>query len=215
MTLEEDLVKLRDELQLEAQCIPNMTHPNVPIGGEDSSKLRNMVGSPRIFDFPVKDHLQIGKELDLFDFDAAAEVSGSKFYYLKNEAGMLELALVHWTLTEVMKRGFTPLRTPESSGHLLLKNVASNLVEKICRYLVHRIAPTIKAADWEFGIVPSATSTEGGKAGLATTKFVHTLNATACAVPRMLENFQQEVGSVIHGWDRSHIPLNLDRKDSW
>lgn len=43
MTLEEDLIKLRDELQLEAQCIPNMTHPDVPIGGECSSKLRNMV----------------------------------------------------------------------------------------------------------------------------------------------------------------------------
>lgn len=42
-TLEEDLVKLRDELQIEAQCIPNMTHPDVPIGWEDSSKLRNMV----------------------------------------------------------------------------------------------------------------------------------------------------------------------------
>ena len=45
ITLEEDLIKLRDELQLEAQCIPNMTHPDVPIGGEESSKLRNMVSS--------------------------------------------------------------------------------------------------------------------------------------------------------------------------
>ncbi|TYJ35456.1 hypothetical protein E1A91_A05G238300v1 [Gossypium mustelinum] len=121
-TLEEDLVKLRDELQIEAQCIPNLTHPDVPIGWEDSSKLRNMVGSPRKFDFPVKDHLQLGKELDLFDFDAAAEVSGSKFYYLKNEAVMLEMALVNWTLTEVMKRGFTPLTTPEI--------VRSSVVEK-------------------------------------------------------------------------------------
>lgn len=42
-TLEEDLVKLTDELQLEAQCIPNMTHPNVPIGGEESSTVRKMV----------------------------------------------------------------------------------------------------------------------------------------------------------------------------
>jgi seryl-tRNA synthetase len=42
-TLEEDLVKLTDELQLEAQCIPNLTHPLVPIGGEDSSTVRKMV----------------------------------------------------------------------------------------------------------------------------------------------------------------------------
>ncbi|KMT19805.1 hypothetical protein BVRB_1g008570 [Beta vulgaris subsp. vulgaris] len=112
-SLEEDLLRLTDELQQEAQCIPNMTHPNVPIGDEDCSALRKMVGSPPDFGFPAKDHLELGKELDLFDFDAAAEVSGSKFYYLKNEAVMLEMALINWTLSEVAKRGFTPLMTPE------------------------------------------------------------------------------------------------------
>lgn len=122
VTLEEDLLKLTDELQQEAQCIPNMTHPNVPIGGEDCSTLRKMVGRPREFSFPIKDHLQLGKELDLFEFDAAAETSGSKFYYLKNEAVMLEMGLINWTLSEVMKRGFTPLTTPEI--------VRSSVVEK-------------------------------------------------------------------------------------
>ncbi|XP_014501748.1 serine--tRNA ligase, chloroplastic/mitochondrial isoform X1 [Vigna radiata var. radiata] len=120
--LEDDLVELNNKLQLEAQCIPNMTHPDVPIGGEDCSTIRKTVGSSPNFSFPVKDHLQLGKELDLFDFDAAAEVSGSKFYYLKNEAVLLEMALVNWTLSEVMKRGFTPLTTPEI--------VRSSVVEK-------------------------------------------------------------------------------------
>ncbi|XP_024169037.1 serine--tRNA ligase, chloroplastic/mitochondrial isoform X1 [Rosa chinensis] len=122
LKLEEDLLKLTDELQQEAQCIPNMTHPDVPIGGEDSSTIRKMVGIPREFNFPAKDHLQLGKDLDLFDFDAASEVSGSKFYYLKNEAVMLEMGLINWTLLEVMKRGFTPLTTPEI--------VRSSVVEK-------------------------------------------------------------------------------------
>ncbi|KAK9930434.1 hypothetical protein M0R45_027471 [Rubus argutus] len=108
LTLEEDLLKLIDELQQEAQCIPNMTPPDV--------------GSPHEFNFPVKDHLQLGKDLDLFDFEAASEVSGSKFYYLKNEAVMLEMGLINWTLLEVMKRGFTPLTTPEI--------VRSSVVEK-------------------------------------------------------------------------------------
>ncbi|OIV97880.1 hypothetical protein TanjilG_12637 [Lupinus angustifolius] len=120
--LEEDLLKLNEELQQEAQRIPNMTHPDVPIGGEDSSTIRKMVGSSPQFSFPVKDHLQLGKELDLFDFDAAAEVSGSKFYYLKNEAVLLEMALLNWTLSEATKRGFTPLTTPEI--------VRSSVVEK-------------------------------------------------------------------------------------
>ncbi|XP_031120691.1 serine--tRNA ligase, chloroplastic/mitochondrial [Ipomoea triloba] len=122
VSLEEDLLKLTDELQQEAQTIPNMTHPDVPLGGEDCSTLRKMVGKPHEFSFPIKDHVQLGKDLDLLDFDAAAEVSGSKFYYLKNEAVMLEMALVNWSLTEVMKRGFTPLTTPEI--------VRSSLIEK-------------------------------------------------------------------------------------
>lgn len=103
VTLEEDLLKLMDELQQEAQRIPNMTHPEVPVGGEDCSALRKMVfslegtlsqmnplpstsfftdffllflqiGSPREFGFPIKDHVQLGKDLDLIEFDAAAEV---------------------------------------------------------------------------------------------------------------------------------------------
>ncbi|KAK4485815.1 hypothetical protein RD792_008462 [Penstemon davidsonii] len=118
VTLEEDLLKLTDELQQEAQCVPNMTHPDVPAGGEDCS----VVGKPREFSFSIKDHVQLGKDLDLFDFDAAAEVSGSKFYYLKNEAVMLEMGLVNWAVSEVMKKGFTPLTTPEI--------VRSSVVEK-------------------------------------------------------------------------------------
>ncbi|XP_010916662.1 serine--tRNA ligase, chloroplastic/mitochondrial isoform X1 [Elaeis guineensis] len=122
VALEEDLVHLTDKLQQEAQCIPNTTHPDAPIGSEENSILRRMVGSPRDFGFAVKDHLQLGKELDLFDFDAAAEVSGSKFYYLKNEAVLLEMGLINWALAEVSKRGFTPLITPEI--------VRSSVVEK-------------------------------------------------------------------------------------
>ncbi|CAK9325590.1 unnamed protein product [Citrullus colocynthis] len=122
VSLEENLLKLTEQLQQEAQCIPNTTHPDVPIGGEDCSIIRKTVGSPREFNFPVKDHLELGKQLNLFDFDAAAEVSGSKFYYLKNAAVMLEIGLINWTLSEVMKRGFTPLITPEI--------VRSTVVEK-------------------------------------------------------------------------------------
>ncbi|KAF2589152.1 hypothetical protein F2Q70_00041841 [Brassica cretica] len=92
VTLEEDLVKLQDELQQVARSIPNMTHPDVPIGGEDSSAIRKEVGSPREFTFPIKDHLQLGKDLDLIDFDSASEV-----YTLsigRDKAEMVKMTLI-------------------------------------------------------------------------------------------------------------------------
>lgn len=113
VTLEEDLTQLTDKLQREAQSIPNSTHPDVPIGGEDAASLRKMFGTKCEFDFPVKDHVDLGQELDLFDFDAAAEVSGTKFYYLKNEAVLLEMGLINWALSELVTRGYTPLSTPD------------------------------------------------------------------------------------------------------
>ena len=74
VSLEEELIQVTDDLQFEAQCIPNITHPAVPIGGEENSVQRKLVGNPREFGFNIKDHIQIGRDLDLFDFDAAAEV---------------------------------------------------------------------------------------------------------------------------------------------
>ncbi|KAG0500600.1 hypothetical protein HPP92_000672 [Vanilla planifolia] len=112
-TLEQDLLILTDKLQIEAQIIPNITHPDAPIGGEENSIVRKRVGKPREFEFTAKDHLQLGKKLDLFDFDSAAEVSGAKFYYLKNEAVLLEMALINWAISEVSKKRFIPLITPE------------------------------------------------------------------------------------------------------
>lgn len=59
------------------------------------------MGAQRDFGFTPKDHVTLGEALNLLDFEAAAEVSGSKFYYLKNAAALLELALVNYAMTKV------------------------------------------------------------------------------------------------------------------
>ena len=51
----------------------------------------------------MKSHLEIGEEFDLFDFKSASKLAGSKFVYLKNEAALLELALINWVLNFVLK----------------------------------------------------------------------------------------------------------------
>jgi seryl-tRNA synthetase len=66
--------------------------------------------------------VELGLALDLFDFEAASEVSGTKFYYLENEAVLLELALINWTPSQLLSKGFVPLSTSDL--------VRSTVVEK-------------------------------------------------------------------------------------
>ena len=111
--LEASVEEIEIELQREGQKIPNMTHPEVPVGGEECSTTLETVGSQQTFDFDFKDHLHLGESLDLLDFESAANVSGSKFYYLRNEAALLELALVSYSMSKVVSKGFTPMITPD------------------------------------------------------------------------------------------------------
>jgi seryl-tRNA synthetase len=96
------------------RTIPNLSHPDAPVGttAEDNKVLRTW-GEPRKFDFPPKDHVAIAEALDLVDFEAGSRVAGQKFYFLKNEAVLLELALVHYAMTELRKAGYTPIITPD------------------------------------------------------------------------------------------------------
>ncbi|GJP32913.1 hypothetical protein CLOM_g17496 [Closterium sp. NIES-68] len=111
--LEAELGEVASELQREGQRLPNLTHPDVPRGGEEVAATLRTVGEKRVFSFPHKDHVELGLALDLFDFDSAAEVSGAKFYYLRNEAALLEMALLNWALALLVARGFTPVSTPD------------------------------------------------------------------------------------------------------
>jgi len=111
--LEEKLGQVEMSLQREGQRVPNLTHPSVPIGGEDVATVLRLVGAPREFEFEVKDHVTVAEALDLVDFEAAAEVSGQKFYYLRNAAALMEMALVNYALSKAMSKGFTPIMTPD------------------------------------------------------------------------------------------------------
>ena len=84
-----------------------------PIGSEEDARLVEMVGSKPEPGFSIRDHLQLGRELDLLDFEAAAITAGSKFAYLKRAAALLELALCNWAMVHMHQRGFVPISTPD------------------------------------------------------------------------------------------------------
>ncbi len=94
--------------------IPNIHRPEVPIGKDEASnKELRKVGNIPNFSFPVKDHLELAAMHDLIDFEAGAKVSGSQFYFLKNDAVKLELALLQFGINFLEKKGFTIVMTPD------------------------------------------------------------------------------------------------------
>ena len=132
--LKEGIARLESELQevealfaAEMVKIPNMAHPEAPRGKEEKDNLEvKRVGAPTSFSFTPKDHVELGQSLDIIDFDTATKVSGTKFYYLKNEGVILELALVRYALDMLAKRGFTLMATPDIAKTEILEGIGFN-----------------------------------------------------------------------------------------
>ena len=115
------------DLFAEAGKIPNMAHPDAPAGKEEKDNLEiKRFLEPTVFSFQPKDHVQLGQELDLIDFETATRVTGPKFYYLKNEAVYLELALIRYALDTLRSRGFTPITTPDIAKEEILEGIGFN-----------------------------------------------------------------------------------------
>lgn len=101
--------------------LPNKTHPDSPVGSERDNRIVKISEIPKRNVNQVKSHLEIGEEFDLFDFQSASKLTGSKFVFFKNEAALLELALVNWAFNYVSKRGFTPMTTPDLANSLVVE----------------------------------------------------------------------------------------------
>jgi seryl-tRNA synthetase len=120
--------KEHDEIDAEIKkllaVIPNMTHPEAPTGGEDGYKeLSFGKTSKPEFNFEALDHLQLGEKHDLFDFEAGARVSGAGFYYLRNAAVRIDLALQQYAISFLSDRKFTPITTPDLALTSILEGI--------------------------------------------------------------------------------------------
>ena len=100
-----------------------MSHPDAPVGEDDTSnrEIRRGEHEPPAFDFPILDHVELAEKHDLIDFEAGARIAGSGFYFLKNEAVLLELALQQFAVGELVKHGFQPVITPDLASSEILQ----------------------------------------------------------------------------------------------
>ena len=111
------LEKLVDEYQEKIHYylmrIPNLLHESVPTGKDehDNVTVRTWGEIPQ-FDFPVKDHIDLGLTLDIMDIERASKVAGARFFYLKREGVLLDIALLNFALEEMIKKGYMPIEPP-------------------------------------------------------------------------------------------------------
>ncbi len=106
-SVEDEFTSIENELNTLLLQIPNPSKDDVKVGKNDSENdVIKTVGEPIKFDFKPKDHLELGESLDIIDMERAVKVSGARFYYLKNEGALLEIALLRFALDKLMEKGF-------------------------------------------------------------------------------------------------------------
>ena len=112
--LEQELEGLQGELSQFLLTVPNIPHESVPAGrsADDNPEMRRW-GAPRQFDFPVKDHVDIGAGLALLDFDTAAKIAGARFALMKGAVARLHRAIAQFMLdTHTQEHGYTEVYAP-------------------------------------------------------------------------------------------------------
>ncbi len=96
---EGDLPEIERRMEEFLLSIPNVPDPSVPEGaGEEDNPVARTWGAPRDFAFPVKDHVDLGAELDILDFDRAVKITGGRFCLSKGAGALLERALINFML---------------------------------------------------------------------------------------------------------------------
>jgi seryl-tRNA synthetase len=111
--LEPELKEFQKALDEMLVLVPNIPAPDAPIGKDEKDNVEiHKWGKVPKFSFEIKDHIQLGKELDLIDTERGVKTSGFRGYFLKNEAVWLQMALVQHALSKMQEKDFSLMITP-------------------------------------------------------------------------------------------------------
>lgn len=107
------LAEIQDQIADAMMSIPNLPHESVPVGKDETQNVEvRRIGTPRSFDFEVKDHVDVGAKLGL-DFETASKVTGSRFAFLRGGVARMHRALVQLMVdTHTLEHGYTEMYVP-------------------------------------------------------------------------------------------------------
>ena len=120
---EQELDKLEAEYLQLIKLVPNLTHPETPIGAEADFKVLETRGKVQTFKFQPKDHEELMTSLDVIDFERGAKTTGAKFYFAKNQLVRLNQALLQYGMDILAKHSFTIMETPDMVKNEILDGV--------------------------------------------------------------------------------------------
>ncbi|OIO80838.1 serine--tRNA ligase [Candidatus Pacearchaeota archaeon CG1_02_32_132] len=116
--------KLQEEIKQGLIEIPNIIYKDVPIGKSDKeNKIREVIGKPPKFDFPIKNHIELGELNGWLDFNASADLSGNGFYVLKGDLALLNQALISYARDFMTGKGYLYIEPPLMIRSDVLKGV--------------------------------------------------------------------------------------------
>ncbi|MBI2337899.1 serine--tRNA ligase [Candidatus Daviesbacteria bacterium] len=111
-SLETQLSEIEKEYKDLMLQVPNILLEEVPVGDATQNKIIKKAGEPPKFSFKAKDHIELGKLLNIIDFDRGVKVGGFRGYYLKNEGARLHWAVLQFAFDHLIQKGFSPVVPP-------------------------------------------------------------------------------------------------------
>lgn len=130
-SIDEEIKSFDIQIDGELRNIPNLPHDSVPVGkSADENVEVKIIGDKREFDFNPLDHIELGKKLDIFDFERGAKITGSGFPLYKGKGAILERALINFMLdTHTQKNGYSEVITP-----VLASRTSMEAAEKVPKF---------------------------------------------------------------------------------
>ncbi len=111
--LEKQVNECEEKTNYYLMRLPNLLHESVPVGKDENDNVPiRFWGEPPKFTFTPKDHIDLALKLDIMDIERAGKIAGARFFYLKREGVLLDMALMQFALEEMMKKGYVPIEPP-------------------------------------------------------------------------------------------------------